>query len=63
MSQFLVVRHAESLANYSYDKWVEENSHLKDTEDYQTRRMDESLCDKAMTNAPLTEKGINQALD
>ena len=59
-----MVRHAESLANYTIGKWDAENKHLKETEEgYEERRIDEVLGIRSNTDAPLTEKGIQQARD
>jgi hypothetical protein len=57
LSQFLLVRHAESQANYNYNKWGSDNKHIEESDSKEARRMEEALCNKAYMDAGLTENG------
>ena len=60
-SQFLLVRHAESQANLAFAKWDAAIGHLKNTLDpevFAKRRITDTLLDRILRDAALTERGI-----
>ena len=61
ISQYLLVRHAESQANLAMSSWKEKHQHLENTmelPDFNKKMISEALMGHELLDAPLTDKGI-----